>query len=1128
MFKSTKISFTQNDLPTLKGFGNAEITPQVRAQICIKFDGIEEEIDAYVVPYDMLPNKVDILIGQNLTEMPHLRTLKTEDKLVLFAKPEDGLVKMIVKNDCVLDGTNTVEVTTDSKADYVHITSEVCMKPEMEYLIIPGIYKVDNGVTNLFIMTLTENKIKFPHGKVIARGKSLPEVLFRLLCSDTKEQTDMTRSKTFNICRVLEQSQPNQINLEDINIDLDLEENAKVQLFQLLNENRKSFAFSTAELGKTTVAEMYIRLKDDAPVNYRPYRLSFSERQKVKDILEDLLHNDIIRESNSEYASPIIVVPKKNGDPRVCVDFRALNKKTYKDKYPMPLIEDQVDSLSGQQFFTTLDLSSGYHQIPITEESKHLTAFVTPDGHFEYNRMPFGLCNAPAVFQRMIHKVLNPKKIPGVLTYMDDIIIASKTVKEGMERLTLVLDALKEANLTLNLAKCNFFKRKIEFLGLEISSDGIKPGLKKTEAVASFGKPKNAHEVRQFIGLASFFRRFVQGFATIAKPLTNLTKQNVPFNWGPEQEDSFVKLKEILSSRPVLAIYDPAYLTELHTDASQIGLGGILLQRPNEQAPLMAVSYFSRQTSPEEQHFHSFELETLAIVASLKRFRTYLLGIEFKIVTDCHAVRQTWVKRDLVPRIARWWLQAQEYTFSIEYRPGIQMRHADALSRNPAPTNNHDSTFDVLKIGRTDLSNIQMTDPHLNNIKCILDNNCSEAKEVRNNYVLKDGKLYRRVGDELKWAVPQDARWKVCHMTHDECGHFSFEKTFEKLKQTYWFPRMRQFTKKYVQACIPCAYAKQSSGRKEGFLHPIPKTPIPFHCIHIDHLGPFTRSKLGMTYILGIIDGFTKFIILRAVRNTKSKTTISVLRDLFGIFGTPKIIVSDRGTSFTSGEFQQFAHDLEIKHVKNAVAIPRANGQIERYNMSILASLAALTHGDDDKNWDTHLNTVQWSLNNTVNKGIGRTPVEVMFCKPTVGINETHLHEVLDEPRPINDDIINSIRNDVSQKIVSNQADMTERFNARRCRAKIYKEGDLVLVQKQLNNPGDSNKLLPRYSGPYKVTKVLPNDRYEVTSIEGFSKRTYTNVYAAEKIKPWITFSINDNEHDMSDNEPSESSEKSE
>lgn len=495
---------------------------------------------------------------------------------------------------------------------------------------------------------------------------------------------------------------------------------------------------------------------------------------------------------------------------------------------------------------------------------------------------------------------------------------------------------------------------------------------------------------------------------------------------------------------------------------------------------------------------------------SLNRFRVYLLGIQFKVITDCNALRTTLTKRDLIPRIARWWLQVQDYDFTVEYRPGTQMKHADCLSRNPIQTEEPlQLSIMSLTLDDSAMLTVQLCDPNLAHIKCILDKNCVQAKEIRSNYALKDGMIYRKVGTELKWVVPRDARWKVCHLCHDESGHFSFDKSIEKMRRDYWFPGMTRFVKKYIRSCISCAYAKQPSGKKEGFLHPINKPNVPFQCVHIDHLGPFVRSKVGNTYILGIIDAFTKFIVLRAVRNTKSRTTIQVLREFIGLFGTPKVLVSDRGTSFTSGEFQQFVQLHQIKHVQNAVATPRANGQIERYNRSILSSLTALNIDKDDRSWDSCLDQVQWSLNNTLNKAIGKTPAQVVFGRETVNRNEGHLYDISEQVNA-NGNNIDNIRDKASQSIEKQQKDMKERFDRHRRAARKYNIGDLVMVLKQTRLVGDSNKLVPPYSGPYKITAILDKDRYEVSSIDGVTKRKYKNIYAVDKIKPWIRFSNED------------------
>ncbi|KAK9693072.1 RNase H-like domain found in reverse transcriptase [Popillia japonica] len=399
-------------------------------------------------------------------------------------------------------------------------------------------------------------------------------------------------------------------------------------------------------------------------------------------MVSDLLDNGIIRESDSPYASPILLVKKKNGEQRMCVDYRALNAKTIKDRFPLPHVDDFLDKLKGCRYFTSLDLASGYHQIQLEESSIPKTAFITPDGHFEYLRVPFGLCNAPAVFQRTINKVLGNLRYGKALAYMDDILLPSADFHSGLANLRLVFQSLRDAGLTLRLSKCQYFMEKVEYLGHEISSEGVQPGRRKTECVDRFPEPTDVRSVRQFLGLAGYFRKYIKDFAIIARPLTNLTKKDVSFAWGEDQHTAFQSLKTKLTSRPLLAIYDPELKTEVHTDASKVGIGGILLQAP-PNGMFRPVMYYSRQTTKEEQRYHSYELETMAMVYTLKAFRIYLMGIQFKVVTDCNAIRTTLTKRDLVPRIGRWWLAIQEYKFDVEYRAGHKMSHADALSRNP-------------------------------------------------------------------------------------------------------------------------------------------------------------------------------------------------------------------------------------------------------------------------------------------------------------------------------------------------------------------------------------------------------------------------------------------------------------
>lgn len=338
-----------------------------------------------------------------------------------------------------------------------------------------------------------------------------------------------------------------------------------------------------------------------------------------------------------------------------------------------------------------------------------------------------------------------------------------------------------------------------------------------------------------------------------------------------------------------MALYEHTAETQLHTDASKFGVGAIFLQKQNNEH-WRPVAYFCRQSQPDEMKLHSFELETLAVISALKKFRTYLIGLKFTIITDCSALRSTFTKRDPVPRITRWWIQFLEFDCNIEYRPGERMTHVDALSRGPVSIEDDViHTLDILTIKTEDwISTIQSLDEELQRTKSVLED--SETPKVANiykEYAIKNGRIFRILKDsEMRWVVPKSMRWQLLKLNHDDVGHFGFEKTLERIRSLFWFSKMRKFIKKYVTSCLECAHHKLPSGSKEGLLHPIPKVDIPFHTLHADHLGPFPRSKRRNTYILVVIDAFTKYVSLFPVRSTKTKDSVNALKTLFSYYGS--------------------------------------------------------------------------------------------------------------------------------------------------------------------------------------------------------------------------------------------------
>ena len=297
---------------------------------------------------------------------------------------------------------------------------------------------------------------------------------------------------------------------------------------KLLEEYGDRITKSLQNLGKTNTAYLAIRCMTDAPVTYHPYRMAETEKAVLREMIKELLDNQIIRDSHSLYASPIILIKKRTGGFRLCIDYRRLNAITIKDRYPLPLIDDQLDRLGGNRYFTALDLASGYYQVPVEETSIPKTAFITPEGHYEFLRMPFGLTNAPAVFQRLMDLVLGPLKNTIAYPYLDDIIIPSKSVEEGLQHLRRVLDKFREHNLTLKISKCSFFKSRIDYLGREVSAERVRPGEGKVRALSQLPAPATVKQIRQFLGLASYFRKFIQGYATLVEPLTRLTRKNEP------------------------------------------------------------------------------------------------------------------------------------------------------------------------------------------------------------------------------------------------------------------------------------------------------------------------------------------------------------------------------------------------------------------------------------------------------------------------------------------------------------------------------------------------------------------------------------------------------------------------
>ncbi|CAK1540872.1 unnamed protein product [Leptosia nina] len=711
--------------------------------------------------------------------------------------------------------------------------------------------------------------------------------------------------------------------------------------------------------------------------------------------------------------------------------------------------------------------------------------------------MPFGLRNAISVFQRAIVEALGELVYSYVIVYVDDILILSDTEDEGLDRLSTVLEILTKAGFSLNLKKCSFLKTRVEFLGYEVEAGEIKPNKRKIEALSGLPPPESITQLRQFIGLASYFRQFVPNFSRLMTPLHRLTSGKGSFVWKENHEQIRQQVISILTNEPVLTIFNPKHPAELHTDASADGYGAMLLQEVDGKRRV--VGYYSKRTSPAESNYHSYELETLAVVNGIKHFRSYLHGGKFTVVTDCNSLKSSRDKVDLTPRVHRWWCFLQSFDFDVVYRAGKQMSHVDFLSRNPLPvvcepvqkqtTKVNERHVNLAELSENWLLAEQQRDVEIQKLKTAFTEGELE-NDIAKTYEVRKGVLYRKIQRNGRTKclpiVPRALRFSVVTNVHDSIIHLGWEKTLEKLYDYYWFEGMSRYVRKVLNNCVTCKVSKKRSGRVPAELHPIPKVTIPWHTVHIDATGKLSGKSDNKEYVFVIIDAFTKFVVLHHTTNIDSKSSIKAVKNSVSLFGAPERIIADQGRCFASREFREFCDSKKISLHLIATGSSRANGQVERV-MSTLKSMLTAIELSDDRSWQDSLEDVQLALNCTVNRVTQASPLELLIGKVA-----RPLELMATDDAPVVD--ISEVRNHAAQEIEKSAQYDKSRFDATKAKFKRFSVGEYVLIENEERN---QTKLDAKFKGPFVVTEVLDRDRYTLKSLT--SKRSYK--YAHDRLR---------------------------
>lgn len=868
----------------------------------------------------------------------------------------------------------------------------------------------------------------------------------------------------------------------------DLDSVQQQQLAGIINLFRE---LDRPELGRTTKVLHKIDTGDVEPLKQRYYPLSPAMLEHVNREVDEMLSLGIIRESSSPWNSPLVMVKKKSGEFRVCFDAKKLNKVTKKDAYPLPFLTDILDRLRDARYLTSIDLKKAFWQIPLHPDSCEKTAFTVPRrGLFEYVVMPMGISNAPSTLQRLMDSILGHVLGQSVFVYLDDIIVVSSTFKEHISILTEVYSRLKEANLTINLNKCEFCKPSLTYLGYVVDKDGLHTDPQKVSTIVNYPQPKTVTEIKRFLGMASWYRRFVNDFSTIVAPISDLTKgkkKSQCVQWTDEAVESFSKIKSLLVSAPILASPDFSKIFSIQCDASGYGVGGVLTQGVGEEE--CVVAYASRTLNKAERNYSATERELLAVIFCIQKFRPYIEGTHFKVITDHHSL--IWLQniKDPTGRLARWCVKLQQFDFEVIHRKGKHHVVPDALSRSP------------LEINSLELAQDDFEPWYLNMIDKVIN-----FPDKYPDWKVEQGKLFKFIPNNhnvisnlIQWklVVPKSRRLELFKECHDDptSSHLGVFKTFSKLSEQYYWPKMRADVHRYVRRCDVCLQSKSAAFNHYGFMGKSKSVTFPFQCLSIDLVGPFPRSKNGNTSLLVICDWFTKFTIIHPMKKATARSICQFIENhVFLVFGVCQICMVDNGPQFRSSQFRKLLERYQVPKVWfNASYHPQVNF-VERVNRVVVTAIRSYVK-DNHKDWDVEIHKIAHALRNAVHEVTGFTPSFLAFGR-TVPISGDYYGKLDDlDPQDLTIDsrekIVNDVNelspifHDVKQRLKLAYERSSQRYNLRR-RPLKFKVHDIVWKRNFVLSDASKNfsqKLAPKYV-KCKVAEITGATTYRLVSLD--------------------------------------------
>ncbi|KAE8669996.1 putative Quercetin 3-O-methyltransferase 1 [Hibiscus syriacus] len=770
--------------------------------------------------------------------------------------------------------------------------------------------------------------------------------------------------------------------------------------------------------------------------NRPAYHLSPKEAEELQRQVEELLERGYIRESMSPCAVHALLVPKKDGSWRMCVDSRAINRITMKYQFPIPRLDDMLDQLSGSKVFSKIDLKSGYHQIRIRPGDEWKTAFKTPQGLYEWMVMPFGLSNAPSTFMRFMHQVLRPFMGKFVVVYFDDILVYSPTWTSHFDHLRAVFEMLKTECLFVNQKKCSFFTTSVTFLGFVVSTDGVHADQSKVDAVLEWPRPRTLHGIRSFHGLASFYRRFIRNFSTLIAPIIECLKRR-DFQWSEEAGASFQLVKQKMIEAPVLALSDFEKVFEVNCDASGVGIGGVLSQADRP------IAFFSEKLSGSKKNYSTYDLELYAIVQSLKHWRHYLVQKEFILFTDHEALKYINGQHKLSRRHAKWVAYLQEFTFTLRHQVGNLNHVADALSSRTLLL----TTMSTKVAGFETFTDMYAADPSFGRI-------FQEVTEGRrHDFVLHNGYMFRG----LQLCIPDcSLRQQIISELHNE-GHFGRDKTLALISSDFYWPKLTSDLAHYVNRCYVCQRSKGVL-TNAGLYTPLPVPEASWFDVSMDFVLGLPRTQRASDSIFVVVDRFSKMAHSVACRKTMDADRIAHLyfKEIMRLHGVPRSITSDRDTKFINHFWKSLWGKLGTQLNFSSAYHPQTDGPTE----------------------------AEFAYNRSKNRTTVLSPFEIVY-----GQNPSEVLDLAPIPRigrfsPKADEMakyLRGIHEQVKQTIHESNTKYKTRVDNHR-RQVHFDVGDFVWVVLTRDRfpVGEYNKLKDRKIGPCEVVQKINDNAYRL------------------------------------------------